>query len=344
MTESISVNELPSVKYEEKLKHSINYNTLETSIKNVIKDDEINSWVQNLKSKVEFYLNNSPDHFSFNNDKRCKDFNYLITKIINLIHSLSDNMEKIAAWSDEIKNWRDDYFSRNPSLICDKNNKYGDLQLKDLYDLCEDNIFILEKLEDIKKSDKCESIISNLSERKNKLKSKEKILQRKIVHEQILDVQCSTEILKNAFPSFNCTPITRSATSSDSHAGNDNQLASETSVEMLKNHSSSSPGDITDEKERSNAFGGESKTSNSPSSNASGLISLSILGVLVLSFLLYRYTHLGPKLHNYIFNKEGIPIHHNDKTTEQTLSNISNYEDTYSENLRYNLSYQTLEN
>ncbi|SBT56809.1 PIR Superfamily Protein [Plasmodium ovale wallikeri] len=344
MSEIISLNDLPSVKYEKELKDSINYNTLENSVKNVIEDEEIHSWVQNFKSKVEEYLTNSPRHFSFNNDKRCKDFNYLIIEIINKIHSLSDNIGRKAKWSNEIKKWRDDYFSRNPSLISDKNNKYWDLQLKDLYDLCEDYLFVQEKLEEIKISDKCESFITKMNEKKEVLNQKRTFFERKIRFMNIPNIPCSHTILDNHIPPINCTPITKPDLAPDADVANDDQLGSGESGDRLRIHLSSSFGGFNDDRQRSSTLREGNETNSDSSSNAISLVSLPIFGVLVCSFLLYRFTPLRSKFHGNFLKNVDAPLNKDDKTIDQMLFNTSNLSDNYSENMQYNVSYQTIQN
>ncbi|SBS89755.1 PIR Superfamily Protein [Plasmodium ovale curtisi] len=86
----------------------------------------------------------------------------------------------------------------------------------------------------------------------------------------------------------------------------------------------------------------ESEIQNGSSSNDIGIASVPVVGILVLSFLLYRFTPLGTKLHTYLGNKVNIPINQNNDSSEQILSNTPNYEDTYSETMQHNLSYQTV--
>lgn len=237
---------------------------------------------------MEQYLTNSPNHFSFNNDKRCKDFNYLIIGIINQIDLLSDNMGRRAEWSDEIKKWRDDYFIRNTSTMCNEHNKYSDYSLKPLFDFCEDNIFIQEKLEDIQISDKCESIITKMNEKKEELKQKRAHFERKIRFMNIPNIPCSHTILDNYIPPINCTHITKPELEPGADVANDDQLGSGESGDRLRIPLSSSFGDFTDDRQRSSTLRGDSETNSDSSSNSISLVSLPIFGVLVCSFLLYR--------------------------------------------------------
>ncbi|SBT57121.1 PIR Superfamily Protein [Plasmodium ovale wallikeri] len=86
----------------------------------------------------------------------------------------------------------------------------------------------------------------------------------------------------------------------------------------------------------------EGKPSNDSSSDTIGLVSLPIFGVLALSFVLYRYTPLGSKIHASFRNNEDISINKDYEATNEMLSNISKSNDLYSENMQYNVSYQTL--
>ncbi|SBT55182.1 PIR Superfamily Protein [Plasmodium ovale wallikeri] len=87
---------------------------------------------------------------------------------------------------------------------------------------------------------------------------------------------------------------------------------------------------------------GASETNNDSSSNSIGLVSLPILGISVLSFLLYKYTPLGSKFHAYFHSKEDNSINPHDEVTEQIMTNTSNFKDVYADNIQYDLSYQTI--
>ncbi|SBT00612.1 PIR Superfamily Protein [Plasmodium ovale curtisi] len=340
MTEGINENHLPSVKFEKDIKERMNYRTLESYTKNVTTDDEINNWIQNFQSKVETYLVDSSKDSSFDHDKRCKHFNYLISVTISKISSLSDNMFKTSDWSNKIKEWRKNLFSSNPSLKCNISNIY-DSKKKILSTFCEDSDFIKSKLSDIQNSIHCNSILNNMSTRKDELIS---------VHERYMrgkgfisiDNKCSTQYLDTIFTSFTCNYSVDRVSESDSFSPSGKHGGGEKLGKVLMTQPLPFSGGLDNERKGPIKGLGESETHNSSSSNSIGLVSLPILGISVLSIILYKYTPLGSKIYAHFQNKD-IPINEDYEATDQMLFNISNSNDIYSKNMKYNISYQTLQ-
>ncbi|SBS94431.1 PIR protein [Plasmodium ovale] len=340
MTEGINENHLPSVKFEKDIKERMNYRTLESYIKNVTTDDEINNWIQNFQSKVETYLSDSSTDSSFDHDKRCKHFNYLISVTISKINSLSDNVVKTNDWSQKIKEWREKLFRSNPSLKCNISNIYN-IEKKILSTFCEDSDFIKGKLSDIQNSVQCDNILKNMSTRKGELISlhKRHMRGKRFIS---IDDNCSTQVLDKIFPSFICKSITRSPPVAAALNERDDPAESSSLEGTLRTKSSVSSRDLSDFRLESLTVTGENEPSSDSSSDNIGLVSLPIFGVLALSFVLYRYTPLVSKFHASFRNQEDISINQDDVSGEQMLSNTSNFKDIYAENMQYNLSYQTL--
>ncbi|SBT57316.1 PIR Superfamily Protein [Plasmodium ovale wallikeri] len=341
MTKNISEKDLPSAKFEE-LKDKIQYKTLEDYVNNATTDDNINSWIQSFKSNVEQHLADLSNRFSFGNAKNCKDFNYLISMITSKINSLPNPIYKRFIWSEQIKQWRADYFSRNIHLKCNEHDKYKDFRLKDLYDFCEDNMFINNMLSEIENSNQCNGIVANMLNRISKLKLKKDMFQRNIRHAGIPDVPCDPNILDSTFPSFTCTPIDKPVSPTIAFTESDNHVGTVESGNGLRTQSLASSIDSSDFRQKSLTVTGESELSSDSSSNTIGLVSLPIFGVLALSFVLYRYTPLGSKFHASFRNNEDISINKDYEATNEMLSNLSKSNDLYSENIQYNVSYQTL--
>ncbi|SBT56001.1 PIR Superfamily Protein [Plasmodium ovale wallikeri] len=287
MTKNISEKDLPSKKFEE-LKDKIQYKTLEGYVKTGTEDDNIDKWIQSFKSNVEIYLSDSSKRFSFSDAKHCKDFNYLINMITSKINSLPNPIYKRVLWSDEIKQWRVDYYSRNIHIKCEEGDKYNDHKLKDLYDFCEDNIFIQKKHSEIKKSNQCDGIISNMSDRISKLKPKKEMFLRKIQRAEIPDVPCDPNILDSTFPSFTCTPSSKPSSETGQHGIRSSHTDRRESSKILLIEPLPSFGVSNDGRHESLAVTEEGKPSNDSSSDTIGLVSLPIFGVLALSFVLYR--------------------------------------------------------
>ncbi|SBT01921.1 PIR Superfamily Protein [Plasmodium ovale curtisi] len=263
MTKDISENDLPSIKFEKEIKELMNYRELENSSKDS----------------------------SFDHDKRCRHFKYLINTIISKITLLSDN---------------------------------------------------IEKLRDIQNSNNGQSILNNISNRKGGLAI---ILQeetRKGGDYTIIDNKCGINKLDSIFPSIICNSRVEPASETYAHTPSSNNFGTGESNDDLVTQLKSSLEVLPYGRQISPAIPGGSETNNDSSSNIIVLVSLPILGVLALSFLIYKYTPLGSKFHAYYRNKGDIPINQDYEETEQMLSNTPNLNDMYSENMQYNLSYQTL--
>ncbi|SBS99219.1 PIR protein [Plasmodium ovale] len=340
MIEGIRESDLPSIKFELEIKNLMNYKIFESFVKNETIDEEINNWIQSFQTKVEMYLMKLSENPSFDHDKRCKHFNYLINVTISKISSLSDNMFKTSDWSNKIKEWRKKLFSSNPSLKCNISNIY-DSKKKILSTFCEDSDFIKSKLNDIQNSIHCNSILNNMSTRKDELISVHKRYMRGNGF-IIIDNNCSTQYLDTIFTSFTCNYSVDHVSESDSFSPSGKHGGGEKLGKVLMTQPLPSSGSLDNERKGPIKALGESETHNSSSSNYIGLVSLPILGISVLSFLLYKYTPLGSKIYSRFQNKD-IPINEDYEAKDQMLFNISNSNDIYSENMKYNISYQTLQ-
>ncbi|SBT55886.1 PIR Superfamily Protein [Plasmodium ovale wallikeri] len=335
MSVGISENDLPSVKFDNELKNLMNYTALEGYNKKKTRVDEIDKWIQVFQSKMEKYSINSSKDSSFNYDKRCKDFNYLIKVIISKINSLSDDVVKRADWFDKIRELRNNFFSSNPSLNCDENKNYEKTDIKILDNFCEDSQFIKQKISEIQNSNKCQNIINNMFTRKAELINIYQKERRKHVY-SVISNNCSTDIIDEIYPTINCTSITEHSLMTNEGGEPGNHVNSEALGETSRDGSSSPTDGLP--------HGGEVLTmpEENGENNNLGLVSLPIFGVLALSFLIYKYTPFGMKFNTYFQNKEDISINQDYEERNQILSNIPNSNDIYSENMEYNVSYQTL--
>ncbi|SBT83813.1 PIR protein [Plasmodium ovale] len=337
----INENDLPSVKFEKDIKDRMNYSAFERYVKNQTEDDEIDNWIQSFQKKVEQYLTDSSKDSSFDHDKRCKHFNYLINTTISKITSLFDDLQKKADWSKKIKDWRDRYYGSNSKFTCDNFNNYVSNNEKSLGTFCEDSFFINNKITDIKKSVYCQKIVNTISSRKGNLESLRARDERKGIFTKIND-ECSTQFLDTIFTSFTCNSSAERLMAPVVLISSAQHGDGQTSSEGLMIQPPPSFGSLVDESNGSITIPGESESSSDSSSNAIGLVSLPILGVLVCSFLLYRFTPFGSNFLGYFRNKGDIPLNQDYEETAQMLSNTPNLNNMYSENMQYNLSYQTL--
>ncbi|SBT58065.1 PIR Superfamily Protein [Plasmodium ovale wallikeri] len=341
MGKNIQFNDLPSKKFDDLIKF-INYDVIKGYKKNTTTKELIDSWIDEFKIKIEEYLRKKPLKELINNDKSCKDFNYIIEDIKQKIHTLFSSPAIQYTLTKKIKDWREDYFSRNTVIVCNEKSEYGLPDFKPLYDFCEDNIYIEERLNVMEKSDQCKIIIADMTKRKDELKQKREILERQRDFTEETGIPCSTTILEKTFTSLKCNFSSNSALESNAFASNVNHGGGDPLGGAPRTQSPSAFGDLPNKGHRSLEISDERETHNSSSSNDIGIASLPVLGILVLSFILYRFTPLGTKLHTYLGNKVNTPINQNNDSNEQILSNTSNYEDMYSESMQYNLSYQTV--
>ncbi|SBT01317.1 PIR protein [Plasmodium ovale] len=338
MTKSISEKDLPSIKFDNDAKNRIHYNTLESYVKSKPEDVKIEEWITQFKTHMEKYLMEPTSDFLLNQDKRCRDFQYLIFDIKQIILNLNKvELGKSHALKRQIELFHDDIFTRLP-FLCNKISIIRKSNMKNLDDYCEDSAFIKGNLSDIQNSVHCTNIVRNMSNRKDNLMILRTLDERKSIFTKIND-KCSTQILDTICPSIDCISRDKSASEHGAVMARINhvdtgeaseRLITQTSFEQLKNGGTellTMPTEI--------------ETDSSSSSNTIGLVSLPILGYSVLSFLLYKYKPLASKIYARFQNKD-IPINEDYEATDQILFNISNSNDIYSENMKYNISYQTL--
>ncbi|SBS99898.1 PIR Superfamily Protein [Plasmodium ovale curtisi] len=326
----IDVSELPSVKFVEELKSKIDYDTVNSFVKNITADDEISAWITKFKSNIEEYFNNLPEKTSRSRDKYCRDFYYLTFDILKKIGSLRENPMSTHILRENVKDIRDKYYGYNPNLICNGKYKYLKYEEKQLYYFCEDIDFIKEKVTDIEVSNQCQSIIDEISRRKVKLIEKKNFFERGGKTTQITD-KCNNKILDETFPFFECKSndkresVFSADMESDKHAGS-HQLE-----KGVGDHLASPSGEFIKEEQVSFA-NPEGRTNNVSPIN--DIISVSI-PILV-------FTPFGSKLQKFLKRKSDIRVNQGDHPISPLLADTSNYEDIYSDNVQYNISYQNV--
>ncbi|SBT72530.1 PIR protein [Plasmodium ovale] len=339
MEKNIQLSDFPSKKFED-LKKRINYELLQGYEKKTTTKEHIDHWIDEFKSNIDEYLREKSLKELIKNDKDCKDFNYIIEQIKKKIYSLVNGPGEQHMIKERIKEWRENFFRINTDLTCKEDDIYIDAQLKNLYDFCEDNIFIKEKLTEIKQSDKCQIIIDDISKRKDELKPQKDMFIRQIASTKINDIQCNPTILDNQFPFFACTPRTEPEAEPNTIITRGEHVNSRESGEKLLPELHFTSGELPGGEQISATMRGQTDANSDSPSNAIGIVSIPILGALVSSFLLYRFTPFGTKFLGYFLNKADCPLNQEGDTTDQMLFNTSNLSDTYTENIQYNLSYQ----
>ncbi|SBT57014.1 PIR Superfamily Protein [Plasmodium ovale wallikeri] len=340
MTKIISEKDLPSIKFDKDEKDRIHYNTLESYIKSKLEDVKIEEWITQFKTHMEKYLMEPTSEFLLNKDKRCRDFQYLIFDIKQIILNLNKGeLGKGYMLKRQIELFHDDIFTRLP-FTCNKIHIIHKSNMKNLDDFCEDSAFIEGNLNDIQNSVHCENIVTNMSTRKDNLMNLRTQDERKDIFTKIND-KCSTKILDTIYPSIDCNSGDKSASEHGAPAARINQVDNGKASERLITQTTSF-GQLKNGETELLTMPTESETDKSSSSNTVGLVSLPILGISALSILLYKYTPLGSKIYAHFQNKD-IPINEGYEATDQMLFNISNSNDMYSESMKYNISYQKLQ-
>ncbi|SBT84633.1 PIR protein [Plasmodium ovale] len=336
MNENISESDLPSIKLYNELKDIIEYSTFHNFQKGKTTNTQIVEWITRFKSNIETYLLNPYKDFSLNDDKCCRYFYYLSHDIMQKLFLLSSDIWKINEWKQEIQNFRDKYFRTDSNFKCNKTYRYNNKEGKILDDFCVDSNFIKDKIDEIQKSDKCESIIHNMSSRKNELAE---IFEREQKKERYtkFNATCSVEYFESIYPSISCIPTDKHLLAPGSVREPVHHADGETLQGTPVDQSLFPPGEMRHQIHESLIRQGENGEN-----KVIGLVSLPVIGIVVISFLMYKFTNLGDKFQTYFRKNRSIIINHNDEITNEMLVNTPNFEDAYSENIPYNLLYQTV--
>ncbi|SBS92660.1 PIR Superfamily Protein [Plasmodium ovale curtisi] len=337
MSEDIKVSDLPSIKYYIELKNNIDYDILQNYNKSNSPNEKIDIWITNFKLNMEKYLMNFSEKFSLNSDKRCRDICYIAYDTIQKIYSLREHIIETHPWKEKIQDFRDKYLISNPYFKCNNIFKYYKSEKKILDDFCEDSKYIREKNNKIQNSTHCESINENMSTRKKQLMNILLEEKRKDRYTSV-NSECSIQKLDTIFLPISCTSNEKSPLALDTAGrgvSTDHSPAREEASGtplLLPSGSLESEGQVSLEVPTEDGI-----------NNAIGLTSLPILGIFVFSFLLYKFTPIEPKFSVYWRKKRNIFFNHNNDLENEILESTSNSSDIYSENTKYNMSYNTVQ-
>ncbi|SBT52055.1 PIR Superfamily Protein [Plasmodium ovale wallikeri] len=327
----IDVSELPSVKFVEELKSKIDYNTVNSFVKNITTNDEINAWITKFESNTEEYFNKLPEETLRSRDKYCRDFYYLTFDILKKIESLSENPLSTHNLRERVKDIRNKYYSSKPGFFCKNKYTYLKNEEKQLYYFCEDIDFIKKKATNIKTSDQCQSIIDNMSTRKDNLIGIRNLFERGGKVTQITDT-CNNYILGEVFPFFSCTPRDKQAVQHSASFGSDHHADSQQLGKDLGAQSFSPYGE--------SAIAGQAFLTNPEKSEANN--NSTINEIISVSVPILVFTPFGPKLQTFLKRKSDIRVNQGDNPISPLLADTSNYEDIYSDNMQYNISYHNV--
>ncbi|SBT55697.1 PIR Superfamily Protein [Plasmodium ovale wallikeri] len=302
MTNGLCKDNLPSIKHFIELQQSMHYNDIRDSIKNTQLVSQANTWTSNINSYASSYLKKYP--IQSNNKNHNK-------RCRDLAYFLEDIKTRIKA---------SPLFDGNNSYIIGNIDNYlQHILVAEGYDDCPKNSTDENKLytENNKKlDDLCEDIT--------------------YINEKLIEINNSSQ----------CKEI------------QDYIVGQEKSVRLTYNHSSSEHCDILKyysydtfeniekiiKKIKCNNNHGDASegTSQSSGDHAPILIVLPLLGIVLISFFLYKLTPLGPLLNTKIMKKIRYWKIINDKETDEILENTSDIPQTYLHDKEYHMLYNTL--
>ncbi|SBT55715.1 PIR Superfamily Protein [Plasmodium ovale wallikeri] len=340
MATDITINDLPSEIFYKELKRNLDYDTLENYVKNYPGEEVINNWLPELKSKIEKYFSSKPKEFLQHNVKLCRDLNYFMCDIVQKIYSLNSNLNVMHTWGFDTKNYIKEYFNDKHDFNCSVNFEYllYSPNMKLLDDFCEDSKFIKGKRSIIQNNDQCQSIFENMSTRKAKLKELRKTEERKNKFSKI-SVNCSMQDLDSIYEGITCASKTKHLAQSIGVDGVTTHANSHTSGEASRIDILPSLSEHPHEAHESSSELTENRT------NAFfALIFLPILGILLFSSFLYKFTPFGTKFNEYFRKKKYIYINQDNDEINNFFTNTIKFKDTYSENMHHKISYQAVEN
>ncbi|SBT33154.1 PIR Superfamily Protein [Plasmodium ovale wallikeri] len=279
-------DDLPSIKYYNILKNILQYDMIDEYIGSK-KLQEVYTWSVNLINTLNSYLDQYISYGSIENyEKRCIDVIYILDLIIHKIKNSPgydvDNL--IEKNIDNII---------NTSLMynnCDIDSRRSDEEhisvmnnRKEIYDLCEDVTYIGKSTHQINISTECQKIKDYIEE---------KMRQLKIIYEASYSTY-SDILIYNKFYNFDLIKST---------------------IDKIKCNSKEN----SYAAEAQNALGGDTKFS---TSHAITSVSISLIGFVLIPFLLYRLTPLKPWLHKMILRKTHI------------MDNLNEVKEDFSENM-----------
>ncbi|SBT73327.1 Plasmodium vivax Vir protein, putative [Plasmodium ovale] len=304
MSEEISIDNLPSNKYYNELKKSIEYQKIDDIINNKISISEANTWVTNFYTLSPQYLNNYPSEPSDKNpSKRCRDFVYILNAIkgkINKSTLFQDNTYVNENIDNFINGTLISYGYDNCSTNLSTYEEDTINNRKRLDDLCEDATYVKSKLNDIYSSSNCKDIENHFIKEISELKTL-----YKLHFDKYLDF-----LQYYKFTSFD-------------------EL--EGIIQKIKCNSDHAVGS-------SLARQGTHETYQFPVKYIPIVIIISLMGILFILFFLYKNTPVGPWLKTKIKKKTKIWNILSNEVENEMLEENSEYIPTKSHN-EYNVLY-----
>ncbi|SBT59268.1 PIR Superfamily Protein [Plasmodium ovale wallikeri] len=304
MTKGKILDELPSRKYKNELENGIKYQDVENNMKADKLITDLNFWSTTFPLNLGNYINNHMDEWSKNNiKKRCRDLNHVLDFIIKKVRKIKEKNSQVSdklieqyineAAITHLQTWD------NECIRDSKINEYFDdiENMKNLDDLCEDIVYIKEKISEIHSND-CNEI--------------DRYINKQIFNIENIYTMSQTkysDILRH----YNFTSVDEI----------------DTTVGMLKSKCQESI-------DGSPLVADQSETLQHSGKSASIIAVTSLSGILSSFFLLYKTTSFGSILNNLVGKKIKFGNNLSDEAYLETLEDISesSYDGGY--NILYN--------
>ncbi|SBT72468.1 hypothetical protein, conserved [Plasmodium ovale] len=302
MTNGLSKENLPSIKHLIELKKIMHYNDIHEGINNSAHAEKANTWISNINSYASSYLEKYPIQ---SNDKKHNK------RCRDLAYFLEDIKTKITA-----SRIFDGYFS---VMIGNIDNYLKSMLKVEGYDDCPIDL-----------TDNSELYTQN----------------KKKMDDLCEDITYINEKMNEINNSSQCTDIKDHIIEQRRSVREKYDLSSYEYFDILKYYSYETFENIESTIEKikcktHNSVASEG-TSQSSGEHTPILIVLPLLGIVLISFFLYKFTSLGTLLNTKITKK----IKHwkiiNDKETDEILENTSDIPQTYLHDKEYHMLYNTL--
>ncbi|SBT72879.1 PIR protein [Plasmodium ovale] len=169
---TVKKGDIPSNKHFEKLKKSIKFDDIIRYIKKVGNSSMIEGWINTYSGYLENYLKDNVDEWKKSDTKkRCDDLNYILDIIVDSLEQIK--LDNSIRYIHDINTYSRGILNKYGSLNCYR-NMHGNFNRIEYFKkrfslLCDDVDYVITNIDSINKSPDCNTIISDIFTRKNKL-------------------------------------------------------------------------------------------------------------------------------------------------------------------------------
>ncbi|SBT57320.1 PIR Superfamily Protein [Plasmodium ovale wallikeri] len=302
MASRIHIDDIPSKKYNKELKDVIHYEEIDQNIDSKTFTSESTFWQTTLHNYLGEYINNYTDTWSKSNkQKRCRDLNHILNFIIKRIKDKKPYDTSYDLIPTYINNSYNIHFMAW-EYVCTRDSELNEdinyiENMKKIDDLCEDVVFIKEKISEIHKND-CKQI------------------------ENYLDQQIPN--LRNIY------------TTSDKKYSDILKYYDFTSFDQIDSIVNDFKSKCQEGTTGASLVGDQGGAQPYSDRSASIIAVTSLSGILSSFILLYKTTSFGSILNNLVGNKMKFGNSLSDEAYHETLENISESSHNGGYNILYN--------